>query len=109
VPDLTGVLTVVGVVIAAWLGYLGSRFVATASVGALREEVTPLAARVEGLETAREADQAIRERLETEIRRRETRHWSLIAYLRELLAFVHREVPHTAPPAVPRDFVDDLN
>ena len=103
-------LTAVGVILVGLLTFYGGRYAARQSsksvdrqvdveewkaiLGALRAEVKRLTERIEAIEADGKA--------------REIRYNALIRFVRELLAWIHREHPKGDEPPVPATFVGEL-
>jgi hypothetical protein len=129
---LPAILGFAGVAIGSFLTFLGVRYTARQSataartaatvsnrqvdvdewrslVTSLREEVDRLTGRVEALEHKREDDRDLIERLKADVELRDHKHRSLLAYVREVLAWARRVAPEHSPPPVPDDLVADLD
>lgn len=96
------ILTVLGVLVVALLGFFGSRLPTLESqradfqaiVGPLRDELSDLRERVGALETQRKEDKR--------------RFGVAIQFIRELLAFIHSRWPADTPPPVPPELSDEV-
>lgn len=127
------VITVIGVVAAAFFSYLASRYSAhqaakaskntdhiterqvdvgewTALVASLQTEVKRLADRVTDLETTATANRGRIESLESTVRKTETKYHVAIQYIRDVVQWTHKIVgSDKVPPTPPAEIEADLN